>query len=207
LCRYTVEHSTPVTAELCQQVIDDTIKVVVDVPEQIKLAANTKSEKVSAAAAAAAASAATASASAASASGDAASGAGVGAGPTDSDGAAAAGPTGFAAAGGAAEDGGAVEDGSSVKVNGAETTKSGGYGAVIDIGDGLDRGRWELVCKDASYVPNPAYCGLELAVTGAGIKSQQGGRKKKSKKTTAAKEGSGGNLGGGVTGVGAAGKQ
>ena len=203
----SMEHSTPVTAELCPQAIDDTIKVVVDVPEQIKknggggsnsngggnssnknggtggggtgggnsnnaggggnsAAAAVVAETPGGAATGDAAIAAAADPSETAARAAVVTGGAAGAEAKAETGAAPADPA--AAAGGAGGGGGAAGDGGV------------GFGAVIDVHDGLDRGRWELVCKDASYVPNPAYCGLELTVTGAGIKPQQPkGRRKK----------------------------
>ena len=67
-----------------------------------------------------------------------------------------------------------------------DVTFGAGVGAMVGHGkahDGLDHGGWELVCRDASFVPQPGYCGLELTVLGSGLKPALGGkRKKKTKK-------------------------
>ena len=181
----SMEHSTPVTAELCPQAIDDTIKVVVDVPEQMKKNGaggsnssngggdgNENGGNSAAAAVVAETSEVAATGDVAIAAANPSQTAAGAAVVTEGAEAEANAETGAApaapAAAGRAGGGGAAGDGGV------------GFGAVIDIHDGLDRGRWELVCKDASYVPNPAYCGLELTVTGARIKPRQPkGRRKK----------------------------
>jgi hypothetical protein len=132
-----MEHSTPITAQLCAQVIDDTIKVVVDVPECLKA--------VNAAAATA---------------------------------------TGVGAHADAGVDAGAHAEAGGAAALGAEARGPGRSSAHAHVvvnarkrhgsNDGLDRGGWELVCKDASFVPNPAYCGLELTVFGQGQSQGQG---------------------------------
>ena len=64
----------------------------------------------------------------------------------------------------------------------AVAAAGGGLGSVIEFEDGFNRGGWQLVCKDASYVPNPSYCGLELTVAGVGIKPSKGKSNNNNKK-------------------------